>query len=495
MRTHTTLLTLALLLAGAGAAQAAPITDPVGDFLAPYTGPKNGDMDVVLIQGVYNGVTIRLDGTLNGAPGTTAGSSYIWGLQRGQGTARFGAAAPGVLFDSIVSVAPNGTASVRDLISGVTTVLPTSSVTVTGNKISVTFNASLLPNLGLTTPRYLFNLWPRTGAGISDFSPDNSDAALTLAFPTPDSAAAQTNLAIDDSSLAFDRLTEALRDRRGQSGAARPGVFMTVYGQSGSKGLSNSFVGRHDGWALMGGADRQFGPGFTFGLAGRGGRTTATLTDGSHLTMDTLGGTAYVDFSQGPWFADVFADVAQQQFRSTRNFLIGTNAVAAAATPKGDTLSGGGQVGYTFKSGGFAVIPSADLIVTRSKVGAYAEAEPTGFGSSVDARSRQSTRLGLGVAIEQTDMPAWGSLYLHASARYIEELGDRSDDFSYAFNAQPENHFAIASVTTGRDYWALGVGADANVGGRAKVSVDYAPRFDGKGVMDHQFSVSARLTF
>src|SRR3569832_2235943 len=98
MQKHTFFLSLALLLGGAGAAQAAGITDPTGDFVPAYTGPKSGDMDVVFIQGAYNGVTIRLDATLNGAPGTTAGGGYVWGFQRGAGTARFGATAPGVLF-------------------------------------------------------------------------------------------------------------------------------------------------------------------------------------------------------------------------------------------------------------------------------------------------------------------------------------------------------------------------------------------------------------
>ena len=62
------ILALALLLGGAGAAQAAGVADPAGDFVPAYTGPKNGDMDVLFVQGVYNGVTIRLDATPLGEP-------------------------------------------------------------------------------------------------------------------------------------------------------------------------------------------------------------------------------------------------------------------------------------------------------------------------------------------------------------------------------------------------------------------------------------------
>lgn len=495
MKKQTAILTLALLFGGVGAAQAAGVSDPAGDFIPTYTGPKAGDLDVLSIQGVYDGVNIRLDGVVNGAPGATPGGAYVWGIQRGAGTARFGPVAPGVLFDSVVTVTPGGVSSVRDLVSGASVVLPASAVVVSGNKVSVTFSAALLPSLGLTTPRYLINLWPRTAAGISDFAPDNSDAALTLAFPTPASAAAQTDLAIDDASIAFDTLARRLRDGRGGAGGARFSPFLTVYGQTGQRGLSGSFVGRHDGGAMMGGLDTALGSGFSVGVAGRGGRTRATLTDSSHLTLDTLGGTVFGGWTHGALFADVFVDAARQQFKSSRAFLIGARPITAVANPTGDTLSGGGQVGYTVHSGGWALIPAADVLVTRSKVASYLESEPLGFGASVDGRSRQSTRLGLGLTVEQTATPVWGTVFLHGGARYIQELGDRSDSFTYAFNAQPENRFALGGVKTGKDYAAVDVGAEASVASTVKVSLDYAPRFDGRGLLDHQFSLSARMAF
>lgn len=488
-----------LLLAGSGGtAAAAALTDPQGDFIPSYIGPKNGDLDVLAFQGVYNGSTIRLDATLNGAPGATSGGLYVWGLQRGQGTARFGAIAPGVVFDAVVSITPGGVTSVRDLVSGAAVTLPASATVITGNKISVTFDASVLPSLGLSTPRYLINLWPRNGganANISDFAPDNSDAPLTLAFPTPEAASAQTDLAIDESSVAFDNIARHMRGLRSADGSRRVGGFLTAYGRTGPRGLAGSFVGRHDSWSLMGGLDAPLGSGFVIGVAGRGGRTTATLIEGSHLTADTLGGTLYATWTSGPLFVSALVDAARQDLKSSRALLIGANALTARSTPKSDTLSGGGQVGFVFGNGHYAVIPAADLIVTRARVNAYDEAEPLGFGASVDSRSRQSTRLGLGVALEQTEAPAWGSLFLHGSARYVKELGDRSDNLTYAFSAQPENHFGLPGAKTGADYGVLDVGFDANFAYGSKLSLDYAPRFDSRGLMDHQLSATARFSF
>jgi hypothetical protein len=75
------------------------------------------------------------------------------------------------------------------------------------------------------------------------------------------------------------------------------------------------------------------------------------------------------------------------------------------------------------------------------------------------------------------------------------ELGDRVDSFTYAFNAQPGTVLPLDGPKTGQGYGALDVGFDASIATRATVSLDYAPRFDGRGIMDHQFSVSARYAF
>lgn len=188
-------LTLGLFLAGMGAATAAPITDPQGDFLPTYTaGPKGADLDVLSADAVYTGSSFIFSSTEAGPIGTTPGALFVWGIDRGQGTARFGSLAPGVLFDSVVSINPAGTTTVRDLITGLATDLAPSAVTVSGSNLSVVVPAGLLPAFpSLFQPdSYLVNLWPRLGAGnnnqIADFAPDNSDFQVR-AVPEPNATA------------------------------------------------------------------------------------------------------------------------------------------------------------------------------------------------------------------------------------------------------------------------------------------------------------------
>lgn len=178
----------AVLALAALPAHAAPITDPVGDFIPSFAGAQTPDLDVVAASADLVNSTFVLGGTFNGAVGSTAGTVYVFGVNRGQGTARFGAIAPGVLFDSVVIVTPGSPTVVRGLLAGEgSTTLAAEATALSGNSLSVSFAASLLPGQGLTPDQYTVNLWPRSGLGnnnqIADFAPDNSNFGVTVPEP------------------------------------------------------------------------------------------------------------------------------------------------------------------------------------------------------------------------------------------------------------------------------------------------------------------------
>ena len=177
----------------ASGATFAGIVDPINDFIPSYTGVHNGDLDVVSSFVTYNpgSDTFFFSGTMNDAIGTTPSAFYVWGLDRGTGTARFGAIATGVLFDSVVVLRLDGSATVNRLPGA--TVLP-GAATFAGNTISASISGALLPTKGFAKSDYTWNLWPRDGsqpAGngqISDFAPDNSNAPVAV-VPEPSSVA------------------------------------------------------------------------------------------------------------------------------------------------------------------------------------------------------------------------------------------------------------------------------------------------------------------
>lgn len=183
-----------LLALGAAMAQAQGIADPAGDFLSTYTGPRNGDLDVLGAFAGYNAQTSRFtfSGTFAAAVGTTLGAFYVWGLDRGQGTERFVAGTPsvgaGVRFDSVVFLRPDSTARVVRFVGATNTFteLALGTATIVGNTISASIDGSLLPSTGFAPTGYTWNLWPRTGGTndtIADFAPDRSNAPIA---PVPE---------------------------------------------------------------------------------------------------------------------------------------------------------------------------------------------------------------------------------------------------------------------------------------------------------------------
>lgn len=180
-----------LFVAAPGHAQ---ISDGADDFLLSYTGPKNGDLDVLSANVIYDGSFFTLTSTQNGVIGTTAGALYVWGFDRGAGIARFSPAlanTENILFDSVITLRPDTTASITR-IGGTTTNLSAGAVTINGATMTARIAASELPSLGLDPTRYTWNLWPRVGTGnnnqISDFAPNTFNVRVTSTIPEPSTA-------------------------------------------------------------------------------------------------------------------------------------------------------------------------------------------------------------------------------------------------------------------------------------------------------------------
>lgn len=130
---------------------------------------------------------------MSGPIGTTNLAQYIWGIDRGTGTARLNTGATpvgaGVTFDAVIALNNVGGGSIN-LLPGTTSLAP-GAVSIAGNNITVTVAASALPSKGVFTfDQYQWNLWPRVGSGnnnqISDFAPNNSTLGVLAITPVPE---------------------------------------------------------------------------------------------------------------------------------------------------------------------------------------------------------------------------------------------------------------------------------------------------------------------
>lgn len=186
------------LLASATTASAT-VVDPVGDLLSTYTGPINGDVDILSGDVAFDGTSFFLTSTQNGSIGSTAGSLFVWGINRGQGTPRLTFGSPsvgaGVLFDAVVVMFPDGTLRVVTIPSaGPPTInVIAGGTSVAGGTLSSTIPLALLGSTGFLPADYTFSLWSRarvnpavdgTNAEIADFLP-NSGSMVARTVPEP----------------------------------------------------------------------------------------------------------------------------------------------------------------------------------------------------------------------------------------------------------------------------------------------------------------------
>ncbi|MEP7101070.1 MAG: PEP-CTERM sorting domain-containing protein [Burkholderiales bacterium] len=181
----------AALFAAAPLALAADgITDPLGDYVAGFSGSKLGDLDVLSAFVTYDPGTDKFvfSGSFAANVGSTAGGFYVFGVNRGAGTAGFAAnGLPNVLFDSVVIFNQDGSARITG--TNPATLLPPGSIQINGATITGEIDGAFLPSTGFAKTDYTWNLWPRDGAlagfaAISDFAPDSTNVAVAV-VPEP----------------------------------------------------------------------------------------------------------------------------------------------------------------------------------------------------------------------------------------------------------------------------------------------------------------------
>jgi hypothetical protein len=189
----------ALALLSSTTAASAAITDTADDYLGTYTGPINADLDIVSADVAFDGSSYFLSATENGAIGTTAGSLFVWGINRGSGTPRLTLGSPSVgadiLFDSVIVMFPDGTLRVVTFpLAGAPTINQIAGgTTIIGDTLSATVPVALLGSMGFDPSDYTFALWSRarvnpaadgTNAEIADFL-TGSGSLVPRAVPEP----------------------------------------------------------------------------------------------------------------------------------------------------------------------------------------------------------------------------------------------------------------------------------------------------------------------
>lgn len=179
--------TLAGLLACAAVSPAFAAADPVGDFLATYTGAQTPNLDITGVDARFDGSSFKLTATMNGPIAAQPGVLYVWGVNRGAGAPRLNILStppldPTVRFDALAVQSTDGTLRVVAVPPAGAPVVTTfaGGAAINGNTISAIVPLSLWPTRGSDPTSYTFQLWTRLrlnpaldgfNSEIADFSP------------------------------------------------------------------------------------------------------------------------------------------------------------------------------------------------------------------------------------------------------------------------------------------------------------------------------------
>ncbi|MDB5452093.1 MAG: hypothetical protein JWO33_671 [Caulobacteraceae bacterium] len=166
----------AISILGGGAAHAATVMDPTGDFLSSFTGSPDADLDVTSFGVTYDAVAsaFTLTATLAGAIDPSKPGFYVIGVNTGTGPMHpFGPLGqPNVRFNQVIVFQKTGVGVVSgNAVAG----------TITGDSFSLVAPLGFLPSTGFAPERYGFNVWPRGAGGaqiIADFAPENSTLSV-----------------------------------------------------------------------------------------------------------------------------------------------------------------------------------------------------------------------------------------------------------------------------------------------------------------------------
>ena len=191
-------------------AMAASVVDATNDIIPSFVGTATPDLDVTNFAVSLNpaNTVFTIGATLAGDINPADAGFYVIGVDtgRGQNAPFTGIGEPNVIFDQVIVVQKNGTATVGG---------NSLTVAIAGNEFIVTVPVALLPSTGATPQNYGFNLWPRAGSTvtgnsqITDFAPDNALLAVSgvvTAVPEPATWAMML--------LGFGAIGAAMRFRR-----------------------------------------------------------------------------------------------------------------------------------------------------------------------------------------------------------------------------------------------------------------------------------------
>jgi uncharacterized protein YhjY with autotransporter beta-barrel domain len=283
----------------------------------------------------------------------------------------------------------------------------------------------------------------------------------------------------------------------GSDGMAGPFSAWSVWGRAlGSWGGSDGDAtapgyARQSGGALVG-ADRRLAPGLTAGVTlGFLRGTVDGDAAAGEVRLDSYQASAYglyIAPTEAPTrpFIDATIGTGLSRYDSRRTIALGTLARGDAG---GTDFTAEAGLGLTARLHGVDIEPRAYLRWDRIARGSFTETGAGSLNLSIDAKSADALRAGIGISAGRTLRLSEGFV-LRPEVRlgYGREMQEGPGSGSHRLDGAT---FAVQAARTGRNMVTAGLGVTAMRGERFAVVADYDAAQTGRGT-EHVLTVGMR---
>lgn len=241
------------------------------------------------------------------------------------------------------------------------------------------------------------------------------------------------------------------------------GVWAQVSGETRKVGADDT-AGRYraDRTGVVVGADRMVGPTVRVGGAVAYAETEVKAGALGLGRSFSYQGLAYAGWRSGHWYANGVVAAGSDLYKAVRG--------ATYAKPEGTSFAADVEVGRVLDLGPASVTLAAGLGKDRVKRDAVVEAGDPVTALSFDKVTRDALQARFGARIERRTALGGARVTPYAQAFVLRELDDDRTELDARLQGAA---FEVASSSPGKTAVRLGVGLDAAVSARAKISLGY----------------------
>lgn len=253
-----------------------------------------------------------------------------------------------------------------------------------------------------------------------------------------------------------------------------------VYGGHASQGMVNNVSGYTATYGgLVAGVDRALGERWRAGGAFVYSNTSVHGSDdvsGNTSSVNSYGAIGYASYTGEPWYVNVSASAALQQYNSNRAVSFTGFSGTAKGEFNGSQYVAKAEFGYPLGlPNGFTVTPLAAVSYSYQHQNAYTESGGNGAALNVGSTHNNALRSSLGAKLERAFPTRFGDAVPFVQALWTHQYnsGRASTTASYAADTVGETSFTTLGAAPVRDLAEIRTGVNLLRGTSTSISLRY----------------------